>query len=127
LGVVGFASQFPSFLLAPVAGVCVDRWDRHRLLIVTQVLSMIQSFALAALTLTGLINVPIIKDVLHYFVNVDYDRHMSLIAEIKENNKKKLGVVIFVVALLIAGAMLPSRFALQHAQAASCTAAFTAK
>src|SRR6478609_1882604 len=32
LGVVGFAGQIPSFLLAPFAGVFVDRWNRHRVL-----------------------------------------------------------------------------------------------
>ena len=53
LGLVGFASQIPSFLLGPIAGVWVDRWDRHRTLVFTQALSMVQSFALAALALTG--------------------------------------------------------------------------
>src|SRR5580658_935258 len=53
LGIVGFASQIPSFLLGPIAGVWVDRWDRHRTLVWTQSLSMIQSFSLAALALTG--------------------------------------------------------------------------
>src|SRR6185295_15829171 len=37
LGIVGFAGQIPSFILAPLAGVLVDRWNRHRLLVVTQV------------------------------------------------------------------------------------------
>src|SRR5215212_9891861 len=49
LGVVGFAGQIPSFLLAPFAGVLVDRWNRHRLLVATQVLSLLQSLALAVL------------------------------------------------------------------------------
>ena len=53
LGVVGFAGQFPAFLLGPVAGIAIDRWDRHRLLVVTQTISMLQSFALAALVLSG--------------------------------------------------------------------------
>jgi len=57
LGVVGFAGQFPAFLLGPFAGVFVDRWDRRRLLIATQVVSMLQSFALAALALSHLITV----------------------------------------------------------------------
>lgn len=57
LGIVGFAGQVPTFLLAPVAGVLVDRWSRYRLLVVTQVLSMLQSFALAALALSGTIRV----------------------------------------------------------------------
>jgi MFS family permease len=57
LGVVGFAGQIPSFLLAPFAGVLVDRWNRHRLLVATQVLAMLQSLALAVLALTGRINI----------------------------------------------------------------------
>ena len=57
LGIVGFCGQIPTLLLAPFAGVLVDRWDRHRILVVTQILSMVQSFALAALTLAGRIEV----------------------------------------------------------------------
>src|SRR4029450_1492727 len=57
LGLVGFVGQLPSFLLAPFAGVLVDRWNRHRLLVVTQVLAMVQSLALAFLALTGLITI----------------------------------------------------------------------
>jgi MFS family permease len=52
LGVVGFAGQFPAFLLGPFAGIAIDRWDRHRLLVVTQTISMLQSFALGALVLS---------------------------------------------------------------------------
>ena len=52
LGVVTFAGQIPTFLAAPFAGVWVDRWNRHRVLVCTQVLAMLQSFALAALALT---------------------------------------------------------------------------
>ncbi len=57
LGVVGFAGQVPTFVLAPVAGVLADRWDRHRVLVVTQILAMLQSAALAALALSGVITV----------------------------------------------------------------------
>jgi MFS family permease len=57
LGVVSFAGQIPAFFLAPLAGVWVDRWDRHRTLVVTQILSMLQSLALAALALAGIINI----------------------------------------------------------------------
>ena len=60
LGVVGFAGQFPGFVMGPFAGAFLDRWDRHRVLIVTQTLSMVQSFALAVLTFTGHITVPAI-------------------------------------------------------------------
>jgi MFS family permease len=47
LGIVGFAGQIPAFFLAPFAGVLVDRWNRHRLLVITQVLSLVQSALLA--------------------------------------------------------------------------------
>ena len=57
LGVVSFCGQIPAFFLAPPAGVWVDRWNRHRALIVTQALSMAQSLALAALALSGTIQV----------------------------------------------------------------------
>ena len=57
LGVVGFAGQIPTFLFAPFAGVWVDRLNRRSVLVVTQVLAMLQSLALAALTLTNRINI----------------------------------------------------------------------
>jgi MFS family permease len=53
LGVIGFLGQVPTFVLGPFAGVWVDRWSRHRTLVWTQVLSMVQSFALAALAFSG--------------------------------------------------------------------------
>ncbi len=57
LGLVGFAGQFPAFLLGPFAGIIVDRSNRHRLLVVTQTVAMLQSFALAAVTLTGRVTI----------------------------------------------------------------------
>ena len=57
LGIVGFCGQIPTLVLAPMAGVLVDRWDRHRLLVWTQVLSALQSLALALLALSGTITV----------------------------------------------------------------------
>src|SRR4051812_8542589 len=37
LGIVGFAGQIPTFVIAPFAGVAVDRWNRHRVLVWSQV------------------------------------------------------------------------------------------
>lgn len=58
LGLVSFAGQIPTFVIAPFAGVWVDRVNRHRVLVITQALAMVQSTVLAALTLAGLITVP---------------------------------------------------------------------
>lgn len=58
LGTIGFAGQIPSLVLSPFAGVWVDRADRHRVLKMTQALSMLQSFAMAYLALTKTITIP---------------------------------------------------------------------
>jgi MFS family permease len=90
LGVVGFAGQFPAFLLGPFAGVFVDRWDRRRLLITTQIVSMLQSFALAALALSGRITVEsiIVLNIVQGIVNA-FDmpgRQAFLIAMIEDKH-----------------------------------------
>ena len=57
LGAVGFASQIPVFLVAPLGGITADRANRQRIVIATQTASMILAFILAALTLTGKVQV----------------------------------------------------------------------
>jgi MFS family permease len=57
LGMVGFVSQFPTFLFAPFAGVLSDRWNRQHILIFTQSMSMLLAMTLAVLVLTGAIAV----------------------------------------------------------------------
>ena len=57
LGVVGFVGQILTFALAPFAGVWVERMDRRKLLVWTQVGSAVQSLALAWLTLAHRINI----------------------------------------------------------------------
>ena len=57
LGVAGFASQFPVFLVAPLGGIVADRHNRQRVVIATQAASMILALVLAILTLTGVVRV----------------------------------------------------------------------
>jgi MFS family permease len=57
LGLVSFAGLIPTFLVAPFAGVLVDRWNKHRVLVATQVCAAVQSAGLAVLTLSGRISV----------------------------------------------------------------------
>jgi MFS family permease len=90
LGVVGFAAQLPVFLVSPAAGVLVDRWNRHRILVVTQTLSMFQSFALAGLTLSGIITIPqiILLNMFQGLVNaLDMPARQSLVVELVENRE----------------------------------------
>jgi len=57
LGVVGFAGQIPTFLLAPIAGVFTDRWNRYYVLIASQIFAMIQALVLTWLFYAGTIQV----------------------------------------------------------------------
>lgn len=57
LGSVGFASQIPVFLVAPLGGIAADRCNRHRVVISTQIASMILALILAALTLSHRVEV----------------------------------------------------------------------
>ncbi len=57
LGLVGFVGRIPTLALAPFAGVAADRWDRRRILYLTQSLSMAQAFLLAGLVLGGVVEV----------------------------------------------------------------------
>lgn len=87
LGVLGFAGQIPTFLLSPLAGVLVDRWERHRVLVITQVMAMLQSGALAALALAGVIQVwhvvalSVVQGVINAF---DMPARQALVVEMVE-------------------------------------------
>jgi MFS family permease len=88
LGIVGFAGQIPSFVLAPFAGVLVDRWNRHRLLVATQALAMLQSFALAILALTGYIQIwyVIVLSIFQGLINAfDMPARQSFVVEMVED------------------------------------------
>jgi MFS family permease len=57
LGAVGFASQIPVFLFAPLGGALADRYNRHRIIIIAQSMAMVLAFALATDTLIGHVQV----------------------------------------------------------------------
>lgn len=57
LGLVGFASQIPTFFISPFAGVYLDRWNKHTTIVITQTLSMVQALILAYLVLSGGIHI----------------------------------------------------------------------
>ncbi|MCX5665857.1 MAG: MFS transporter [Candidatus Omnitrophica bacterium] len=57
LGFVGFLGNIPTFIFTPFAGVLADRMNRHRMLVITQALEMVQALILAALIMTGKVEV----------------------------------------------------------------------
>ncbi|MBD2439334.1 MFS transporter [Nostoc sp. FACHB-110] len=108
LGVVGFASQIPSFFLSPFGGVFVDRFSRYRTLISTQVMAMIQSLALAVLTLMGVIQVwhIIALSLLQGFINaLDAPARQAFVPELVER-REDLANAIAINSTMINGARL---------------------
>jgi MFS family permease len=108
LGAVGFAGEIPTFLLAPFAGVLADRWNRHRMLILTQTLSMIQALMLAVLVLTGTVVIWYIV-VLSIFLGVinafDMPVRQSFVVEMVEK-KEDLSNAIALNSSLVNSARL---------------------
>ena len=108
LGMVSFAGQIPAFLLGPVAGVWTDRWDRRRLLVVTQCLASAQSLLLAALTLSGRITVPEIMalSIAQGLINAfDVPARQAFLVEMV-GGKADLGNAIALNSTLVNGARL---------------------
>ncbi|HZL77143.1 MAG TPA: MFS transporter [Bacteroidales bacterium] len=108
LGLVGFAGQIPTFLLSPVAGVVVDRFSRYKVLLITQILSLIQASILAALALTGVIQIwhIVILSVIFGCINAfDTPSRHSFVIEMVEK-KESLGNAIALNSLMFNGARL---------------------
>jgi MFS family permease len=85
LGVVGFASQIPVFLLSPLGGAVADRHARRRVLVATQSASMMLAFTLAALTLSNHIlvwHLPVLAALLGIVNAFDVPTRQAFIVEI---------------------------------------------
>ncbi|MGH9413073.1 MAG: MFS transporter [Terriglobales bacterium] len=89
LGVVAFAGQLPTFLLAPFAGVWVDRLPRRPLLVVTQALAMAESLALAVLAFTHITIIEIIAlSAFQGFINAfDMPGRQSFLVDMVEGHE----------------------------------------
>ncbi len=108
LGVVGFAGQIPTFVIAPFAGVLTDRWNRYHILIATQIAAMIQALILAFLYFTGTIEVwhILLLSIFLGIVNAfDIPARQSFVIEMVEK-KEDLGNAIALNSSMVNGARL---------------------
>jgi len=108
LGVVSFAGQIPTFLLAPFAGVITDRLSRYKVLLITQILSFIQALLLAVLALTGSIQIwqIVALSVAFGCINAfDVPSRHSFVIEMVEK-KEDLGNAIALNSMMFNGARL---------------------
>jgi MFS family permease len=96
LGIVGFLGQFPTFLMAPVAGVMADRWNRFRIFLITQILATIQALVLAVLVITGVISVwhIIVLSIVLALINAfDMPSRQSFIIELVEKKEDLVNAI----------------------------------
>jgi MFS family permease len=108
LGVVGFASSIPSFVLAPFAGVLIDRWSRYRVMLVTQIISMIQASVLAWLSLSGALeiwHIILLSVVLGIINTFDMPARHSFVINMV-NGKEDIGNAIALNSMMFNGARL---------------------
>ncbi len=108
LGVVNFSGQAPTLLFTPFAGVIADRYDRHRLLVATQVMAMVQAALMAVLVLADVIAVwhLVLLSLFLGIVNAfDTPFRQALIVEIIED-REDLGNAIALNSSMMNGARL---------------------
>jgi MFS family permease len=108
LGVVGFAGQILTFVLAPFAGVLIERMDRRKLLVWTQALAGVQSLAMAGLTLAHVITIHEIigLSLLQGLINAfDMPGRQSFLVQMVED-KADLGNAIALNSSMVNGARL---------------------
>lgn len=108
LGVVGFAGQIPTFLLAPIAGVYTDKFNRYKVLLITQIASLIQALILAILALTGTLviwHIVALSIALGCINAFDVPARHSFVIEMVEK-KEDLGNAIALNSMMFNGARL---------------------
>lgn len=109
LGVVGFSSQIPTFLFAPLAGVLADRWNRRILLIVTQTLAMLQAAVLAAVVLLDTVQVwqIVVLSLLLGMINAfDIPTRQSFVIEMVEHREDLGNAIALNSSLVNAGRLI---------------------
>ena len=97
LGVVAFAGQLPGFVIAPIAGVLADRWNRHRIVVATQALMMLQATAVAVLVIGGWIQVwhlVALATILGVLTGLDIPARQALFLDLVDGDREDLANAI---------------------------------
>ena len=108
LGFFGFSSQIPIFFLTPFAGVLIDRLSCHRIIITTQIISMIQAFLITLFAWQGgshLLHLILLNLLLGIVNAIDMPARQSFVLEMIEN-REDLGNAIALNSMIINGTRL---------------------
>jgi MFS family permease len=109
LGIVGFAGQIPMFVVTPFAGVFADRWNRHKLLLVTQSLALVQALVLTVLVFLNIIQIwqIITLSVLLGIINAfDMPIRQAFVSDMIDNQKEDIGNAIALNSSMVNAARL---------------------
>lgn len=109
LGIVGFSGQLPLFIIAPFAGVIADRWDKKRMLLITQSLALLQALILAVLVFLNLITIwhLIVLSVFLGIINAfDMPIRQSFVVDMLDNQKQDINNAIALNSSMVNGARL---------------------
>ncbi len=109
LGIVGFSGQIPMFVIAPFAGVLADRIDRHKVLLITQALALLQAFVLSLLVFLNAVTIwhLIILSVFLGIINaLDMPIRQAFVVEMLDNNRQDLGNAIALNSSMVNAARL---------------------
>jgi MFS family permease len=97
LGIVGFAGQLPIFIIGPFAGVLADRWNRHRMLLITQSLALVQALLLTTLVFLNVIQIwqIITLSIILGIINaIDMPIRQAFVFDMIEDHKEDVGNAI---------------------------------
>ena len=109
LGIVGFAGQLPMFIVAPFAGVFADRWDRHKMLLITQSLALVQAVILTILVFLNIIQIwqIIVLSIILGMINAfDMPIRQAFVSDMIEDHKEDIGNAIALNSSMVNAARL---------------------
>jgi len=109
LGIVGFSGQIPMFVVSPFAGVFADRWNRHRMLLITQSLALVQALILTVLVFLKVIEVwqIIFLSVLLGVINaIDMPIRQAFVFDMIEDHKEDVGNAVALNSSMVNAARL---------------------
>ena len=109
LGIVGFSGQIPLFIITPLAGVFADRWDRHKMLLYTQSLALVQALILSVLVFTEVVHIwqLIILAILLGTINAfDMPIRQAFVSDMINDKKEDLGNAIALNSSMVNAARL---------------------
>lgn len=109
LGIVGFSGQIPMFIVTPFAGVFADKWNRHKMLLITQSLALVQALILTILVFLNVIQVwhiIILSVVLGIINSIDMPIRQAFVFDMIEDHKEDVGNAVALNSSMVNAARL---------------------